>query len=103
MSEEMLSCVRQKFEQLIADAYMTFEGTRGVKHGAKPWQKHHFLAKEFMRKINKKEYIRRFLTASRMMKYFMQASYNIIGQKNGANIWITSEHSVLCAVPLRNN
>ena len=30
--------------------------------------------------------IRRFLIASRMMKYFMQASYNITGQKNGANI-----------------
>ena len=37
----------------------------------------------------KKEYIRRFLAATKMMKYFMQASYNITGQKNGANIWIT--------------
>ena len=25
------------------------------------------------------------------MKYFMLASYNITGRKNGANIWITSE------------
>ena len=53
LSEEMLSCRRQKFEQLIADAYMTFQNTGGAKHGAQPWQKHHVLAKEFMRKINK--------------------------------------------------
>ena len=39
---------------LIADAYMPFQGTRWAKHGVQPWQKHHFLAKEFMRKINKK-------------------------------------------------
>ena len=32
----------------------TFQGTRGARHGAQPWQKHHFLAKEFMRKIGKK-------------------------------------------------
>ena len=54
MSEEMLSSIRQKFKQLIADAHMTFQGTRGARHGAQPWQKHHFLAKEFMRKIGKK-------------------------------------------------
>ena len=48
MSEEMLSSIRQ-FKQLIADAYMTFRGTRGARHGAQPLQKHHFLAKEFMR------------------------------------------------------
>ena len=54
MSEEMLSSIRQKFKQLIADAYMPFQGTRGAKHGAQPWQKHHFLAKEFMRKIRRK-------------------------------------------------
>ena len=41
----------QKFKQLIADACMTFQGTSRVKHGAQPWQKHHFIAKEFMRKI----------------------------------------------------
>ena len=29
-----------------------------------------------------------------MMKYFMQASSNITGRKNGANIWITSEQSI---------
>ena len=51
----MLSSIRQKIKQLIADANMTFQGTRGAKHGAQPWQKHHFLAKAFMRKINKKE------------------------------------------------
>ena len=46
--------IRQKFKQLIADAYMTFQGTRGARHGIQPWQKHHFLAKEFMRKIHNK-------------------------------------------------
>ena len=30
-------------------------------------QKHHFTAEEFMRKINKKNYIRRFLTASKII------------------------------------
>ena len=45
MSEVMLSSIRQKFEQLIADAYLTFQGTRGARHGV------HFLAKEFMRNI----------------------------------------------------
>ena len=39
MSEEMLSSIRQKFKQLIADAYMTFQGTRGARHGIQPWQK----------------------------------------------------------------
>ena len=54
MSEEVLSSIRQKIMQLIVDAYMTFQGTRGARHGAQPWQKHHFLAKEFMRTIGKK-------------------------------------------------
>ena len=54
MSEEMLSSIRQTIKQLIADAYMTFQGTRGARHGAQPWQKHHSLAKEFMRKIVEK-------------------------------------------------
>ena len=54
MSEEMLSSIRQNFKQLIADAHMTFQGTRGARHGAQPRQKHHFLAKELMRKIGKK-------------------------------------------------
>ena len=36
MTEEMLPCIGQNFKQLIA--------------GAQPWQKHHFLAKEFIRK-----------------------------------------------------
>ena len=53
MSEEMLSSIRQTFKQLIADAYMTFQGTR-ARHGVQPWQKHHYIAKEFMRKIHKK-------------------------------------------------
>ena len=55
MSEEMLSGTIQNIKQLIADAYMTFQGTRGAKHGAHPWQKHHFFSKEFMRKNNKNE------------------------------------------------
>ena len=55
MSEEMFSCIRQKFKQFIADAYMTFHGTRGVKHGAQPSKKHYFIAEHFVRNINKKE------------------------------------------------
>ena len=39
MSEEMLSSIRQNFKQLIADASMTFQKTRGAKHGVQPWQK----------------------------------------------------------------
>ena len=54
MSEEMLSSIRQNFKQLIADAYMTFQGTRGARHGIRPWQKHHYIAKELVRKIHKK-------------------------------------------------
>ena len=37
MSDEMLSSIRQKFKQPIADAYMTFQGERGAKHGIQPW------------------------------------------------------------------
>ena len=48
---------KTKFKQVIADANMTFQGTRGAKHGAQPWQKHHFRAKEFMRKFHKKRNI----------------------------------------------
>ena len=51
----------------------------------------------------KKEYIRRFLAATKMMKYFMQASYNITGQKSGANIWITLEQSIFRTKLLQNN
>ena len=54
MSEAMLSSIRQTFKPLIADACMTFQGTRGARHGVQPWQKHHFLAKEFLKKIHKK-------------------------------------------------
>ena len=95
MSDEMLSSIRQKFRQLIADAHMTFQGTRGARHGPQPWQKHHFTAKEFM--------IRQYLIAFKMMKYFMQPSYNITGQKNGANIWITSEQLIFRTKLLQNN
>ena len=54
MSEEMLSSIRQEFKQLIADAYMTFQGTRGARHGVQQWQKHHYIAKKVMRKIHNK-------------------------------------------------
>ena len=54
MSEEMLSCMRQKFKELIANGYSTFQKKRGAKHGAQLWQKHHFEAKESMRKITQK-------------------------------------------------
>ena len=50
----MLSGTQQKFEALIANAYMTCQKRRGAKHGAQLWQKHHFEAKEFMRKITQK-------------------------------------------------
>ena len=44
----------KKSKQVIADAYMTFQGTRGARHGVQPWHKHHYIAKEIMRKIHKK-------------------------------------------------
>ena len=62
-----------------------------------------FFAKEFMRKIHKRESTRRFLTASRTMKYFMRASCNPSGRKNGAKIWITSQQSIFRTKPLQNN
>ena len=37
-----------------------------------------------------------------MKKYFMQASCNITGRKNGANIWITSEQTIFRTKPLQN-
>ena len=54
MSDEMLSSIRPKIKQLIADAYMTFQGTGGARHGVQPWQKHPYIATEFLRKIQKK-------------------------------------------------
>ena len=33
---------------------MTFQKRRGAKHGAQLWKKHHFEAKEFIRKITQK-------------------------------------------------
>ena len=102
MSEEMLFSIRQTFMQLIADVYMTFQGTRGARHGAQPWQKQHFLAKEFMRKFGKNGKYSSILDRFQTDKYFMQASYNITGRKNGANIWITSEQSIFRTKPLQN-
>ena len=84
MSEEMLSSIRQTFKQLIADA-MTFRGPQEpdmvLSHGKSTT----------------------YMIAFKMMKYFMQASYNITGRKNGANIWITLEQSIFRTEPLRNN
>ena len=91
MSEEVLSRMRQNLKQLIADVYMTFQGTREAKHGVQPWQKNYFFARGFMSKINKKGIDT------------LQASYNMTGQKNGANIWTTSEQSIFRTVPLQNN
>ena len=61
------------------------------------------LPKSLCERSTRRESRRRFLNASRTMKYFMQASYNITGRKNGANIWITSEQSILRTMPLQNN
>ena len=46
MSEEMLSCIKQIFKELIANAYTPFQKRRGAKHGAQLWQKNHFEAKD---------------------------------------------------------
>ena len=55
------------------------------------------------RSTKKRESTHRFSTASRMMKFLVQASYNITGQTNGANIWITSDQSIFRTMPLQNN
>ena len=44
-----------------------------------------------------------YMIAFKMMKYFMQASYNMTGRKDGATIWITSEQSTFRTKPLQNN
>ena len=54
MSDERVHCFQQKFKELVANAYTTFQKRRGAKHGAQLWQKLHFEAKEFMRKITEK-------------------------------------------------
>ena len=46
MSEEILSSISQTFKQLIADAYITIQGTRGARHGAHSWQKKTLLSQE---------------------------------------------------------
>ena len=61
------------------------------------------MPKSLWERSTKKKPSRRFLTASRMMEYFMQASYNIIGQKNGANIWYTLEQWILRTMLLWSN
>ena len=54
MSEKKVSCIKHIFKELIANANMPFQKRRGAKHGAQLWQKHHFEAKEFTRKITQK-------------------------------------------------
>ena len=60
----------KKFKHVIADAYMTFQGTRETKHGAQPWQSIISLPKSSWGRSTNKEFLRRFLTAPRMMKCF---------------------------------
>ena len=103
MAEDMLSSIRQKFKQLIADAYMTFQGRRGARHGVQLWQKHHHIAKEFMSKIHKKGVNTSILDRFQNDEVFMPDSSNINGRKKGGNIWITSEQSMLRTKPLQNN
>ena len=54
-------------------------------------------------KLVRKEFIHQYLIVFKLMKYFMQASYNTTGRKNGANIWITSEHSIFRTKLLQDN
>ena len=54
-------------------------------------------------KLLSKEFIHQYMIVPRTMKYFMQASYNITGRKNDANMWITSEQSIFRTKPLQNN
>ena len=53
-------------------------------------------------KLERNEFLHQYLIAFKMIKYFMQASYNINGQKNGANTWTTSEQSIFRTKPLQN-
>ena len=92
MSEEMLSSIKQKIKHLTADAYMTSHGKNIIS-----------LPKSLCERSTKRESTRRFLTACRTMKYFMQASSNIHGRKSGANNWITSEQLLFRTKPLQNN
>ena len=55
IAEENLICQRKcfpaynkKIKPHIEYAYMTFQKKCGAKHGAHPWQWHHFQAKEFI-------------------------------------------------------
>ena len=103
MSEEMPASDKN-LKQLIEGAQVTFQGTRETRHGVQPWQKHHCIAKELMRKIQKKRGIcMSILDRFQNDEVFLQASYNTTGRKNGANIWITSNHSIFRTKPLQNN
>ena len=54
MPEEMLYWIRQKISNSSNTPARHSKVCPEPRHGAQPWQKHHFFAKECMRKINKK-------------------------------------------------
>ena len=103
MLEEMLFSIRQKFKQFTADAYMTFQGTRGARHVIQPWQKHHFFAKKFMRKIHKKgiytSILDRFQNDEVLHASQLQHNWS---KEWCENIWMTSEQSIFRTKPLQN-
>ena len=104
MSEEMLSRIRQTFMQTqcrrlhdVPKYARSQARCSAMAEASFPCQR------VYEKDQQKKRFLRRFLTASRMMKCFMQASYNITGQKNGANIWTTLKQSKLRTMTLQNS
>ena len=55
-----------------------------------------------MRNLNKKDIYSSILDRFQNDEVFIRAIYKIAGQKNGANIWITSEQSILRTMPLQS-
>ena len=71
MSEEMLSCMQQQFEELIANAYTTVQKRRTSQTWCLAVAKASFRSQGVYEKDQaKKAYIRRFLMASRMNEVF---------------------------------
>ena len=99
MSDEMLSSIRQKIKELIADAHMTFRGTRGARHGVQPWQQHHFLAKEFMRKIGKKGIYSSILDRFQNYEVFHASQLQHNWTKEWCEYWDFSEQSIFRTKP----
>ena len=81
MSEEMLFSITQKSKQLIADAYMTFHGTRGARHGVQLWQKASLQCQEVMIKIHKKGVFTSFLDRFQNDEAFHAGQTQKIGRK----------------------